>query len=88
MYWNGESYKYHIHGFEGMQLDKGDPFANLLGKASATLHLKHGELDYEWKDDEWMKNAKNTIHFDAPWSVYEVHLASWMRPDKNDEESL
>lgn len=23
---------------------------------------------------------------DAPWSVYEVHLASWMRPDRNDEE--
>jgi 1,4-alpha-glucan branching enzyme len=24
---------------------------------------------------------------DAPWSVYEVHLTSWRRPDKNDEES-
>ncbi|MEI9807695.1 MAG: alpha-amylase family glycosyl hydrolase [Bacteroidota bacterium] len=24
---------------------------------------------------------------DAPWSVYEVHLASWQRPDKNDEET-
>ena len=23
----------------------------------------------------------------APWSAYEVHLASWMRPDKNDEET-
>jgi 1,4-alpha-glucan branching enzyme len=22
----------------------------------------------------------------APWSVYEVHLASWMRPDRNNEE--
>ena len=24
--WSGESYKYHIHGFRGVQLDKGDPF--------------------------------------------------------------
>jgi 1,4-alpha-glucan branching enzyme len=23
---------------------------------------------------------------DAPWSVYEVHLASWMRPDPSNEE--
>ena len=27
------------------------------------------------------------MHLNAPWSVYEVHLASWMRPDKYDEES-
>src|SRR5262249_40539232 len=24
----GEVYKYHIHGFEGKKLDKGDPYAN------------------------------------------------------------
>ncbi len=27
------------------------------------------------------------MHLDAPYSVYEVHLASWRRPDKNDEET-
>ena len=31
------------------------------------------------------KRKKNNLN--APWSVYEVHLASWMRPDKYDEES-
>ena len=35
----------------------------------------------------WMKHRKKNNALNAPWSVYEVHLASWMRPDKYDEES-
>ena len=30
------------------------------------------------------RNKHNSLN--AAWSVYEVHLASWMRPDKNNEE--
>ena len=35
-----------------------------------------------------MKKRKKNNALDAAWSVYEVHLASWMRPVKNNEESL
>ncbi len=58
----GEVYKYHIHGFEGMILDKGDPFAHFWEKRPLTASITW-ELDYEWKDagmDE--KPQKNTIH--------------------------
>lgn len=82
----GESYKYHIHGFEGVQIDKGDPFAHFWEKRPLTASIAW-ELDYNWKDAEWMAQRKKHNALDAPWSVYEVHLASWMRPDKNDEES-
>ena len=34
-----------------------------------------------------MKTRKKNNALDQPWSVYEVHLASWMRPDKYDEET-
>ncbi len=34
-----------------------------------------------------MKKRKKHNSLDAPWSIYEVHLASWMRPDKNNEEA-
>ncbi len=81
----GSCYKYHIIGFKGMKLDKGDPYANyweLRPKtASITWHL-----DYQWNDKEWMKERKKKNSLKAPWSVYEVHLASWMRPDKNNED--
>jgi 1,4-alpha-glucan branching enzyme len=34
-----------------------------------------------------MRNRAAHNSLEAPWSVYEVHLGSWMRPDKNNEES-
>ncbi|MCC6286607.1 MAG: 1,4-alpha-glucan branching protein GlgB [Chitinophagaceae bacterium] len=82
----GEVYKYHIHGYKGHQQDKGDPFAWFWEKRPATASITWN-LDFDWNDTEWMKERKKHNALDAPWSVYEVHLASWMRPDKNDEES-
>ena len=34
-----------------------------------------------------MRRRKKFNSLNAPISIYEVHLASWMRPDKNDEET-
>lgn len=82
----GESYKYHIHGFEGARLDKGDPFAHLWEKRPLTASITWGTF-YEWTDNTWMEERKEHNALTAPWSVYEVHLASWMRPDKHDEET-
>ena len=82
----GEAYKYHIHGFNGIKLDKGDPFAHFWEKRPFTASITW-QTNYEWKDAEWMKNRKSKNSLKSPYSVYEVHLASWMRPDKNDEES-
>jgi 1,4-alpha-glucan branching enzyme len=44
------------------------------------------EFAYDWQDEEWMKSRHKANALDAPWSVYEVHLASWMRPDAANEE--
>ena len=82
----GEAYKYHIHGYKGIKLDKGDPYAHFWEKRPHTASITW-QTDYDWQDEEWMKNRSKHNALDAPWSVYEVHLASWMRPDKNDEES-
>ena len=82
----GEVYKYHVHGYQGLQMDKGDPFANFWELRPLTASITWN-LQYEWKDAEWMQQRSKHNALDAPWSVYELHLASWMRPDKNDEES-
>jgi 1,4-alpha-glucan branching enzyme len=81
----GESYKYHIHGYAGMKLDKGDPYANYWEVRPKTASVTW-QMDYEWKDEEWMEKRKDHNKLEAPWSVYEVHLASWMRPDRFNEE--
>jgi 1,4-alpha-glucan branching enzyme len=82
----GEAYKYHIVGYHGRETDKGDPFAHFWEMRPATATITW-DMFYEWKDEEWMKKRVKHNDLEAPWSVYEVHLASWQRPDKNDEES-
>ncbi len=83
---SGESYKYHIHGFNGIRLDKGDPFAHFWELKPLTASITWGTF-HDWHDDEWMKKRKKHNALNAPYSVYEVHLASWMRPDKNNEHA-
>lgn len=82
----GEAYKYHIIGFNGITLDKGDPYSNYWEKRPNTASITW-QLDYNWQDNEWMNIRKKNNALNAPWTVYEVHLASWMRPDKNNEET-
>jgi len=82
----GEVYKYHIVGYKGKEVDKGDPFANFWEKRPKTASITW-DMYYEWKDKEWMDIRKEKNKLEAPWSVYEVHLTSWMRPDKDDEET-
>jgi len=82
----GELYKYHITGFQNRVTVKGDPFAHYWEKRPATSSLTWS-FNYQWKDEGWMKERKAKNALNAPWSVYEVHLASWMRPDGNNEET-
>jgi 1,4-alpha-glucan branching enzyme len=82
----GEAYKYHITGFAGRVTEKGDPLAHFWEKRPYTASITW-DMYYEWKDAEWMRTRKEHNALDAPWSVYEVHLASWQRPVKDDEES-
>ena len=83
----GEPYKYYIKGFKGVELKKGDPYARYWelrpGTASISWHSQPA-----WNDAAWMKKRKKNNSLSAPWSVYEVHLGSWMRPVKTDEESF
>jgi 1,4-alpha-glucan branching enzyme len=82
----GEVYKYHIHGYQGVKLDKGDPFAHYWELRPLTASITW-ETNYLWNDAKWIKQRKIKNSTDQPYSVYEVHLASWMRPDKNNENS-
>lgn len=82
----GEVYKYHIHGYEGVRLDKGDPFAHYWELRPQTASITW-QTNYEWKDDNWLERRKIKNRIDQPYSVYEVHLASWMRPFKDNENS-
>ena len=76
----GEIYKYFIRSNnDGHESEKADPYgfaAEVRPKTASKVWSLDG---YEWRDQEWMaeRGAKNAR--DAPISIYEVHLGSWMR---------
>ena len=79
-------YKYHITGINGVELFKADPYAIYAELRPKTASVMRS-LTYDWKDEKWMKNRKERNSLSAPWSVYEIQLASWMRPVKDDDSA-
>ncbi|MFM1857587.1 MAG: hypothetical protein RLZ05_647 [Bacteroidota bacterium] len=82
----GEIYKYHIRGYQDSIHLKADPFAHYSELRPKTASITW-DLDYTWEDKKWMRVRKNKNSLEAPWSIYELHLASWQRPNRYDEES-
>jgi len=75
----GQVYKYHVASkFHGYAVDKTDPFAVMCEVSPKTAGVVW-KLDYQWNDAEWMKTRKAKIAHDAPVSIYEMHVGSWMR---------
>ena len=75
----GAEYKYHIVSrHNGFAVDKGDPFA-FYWQAPPLTASRVWQLDYEWGDADWMWQRHAANRLDGAWSIYEVHLGSWMR---------
>ncbi|HEV3386901.1 MAG TPA: 1,4-alpha-glucan branching protein GlgB [Gemmata sp.] len=74
----GVCYKYHIAAPGGFKVEKTDPYAftcEVPPKSAAVTW----DMSYGWGDSEWMANRKAKSTHDAPISIYEVHIGSWMR---------
>jgi 1,4-alpha-glucan branching enzyme len=82
-----ENYKYYIDGFGGARILKGDPFARHWETRPATSS-KTKDIQYSWNDATWMHKRKDYNSLHSPWSIYEVHLGSWMKPVADDEDSF
>ena len=82
----GSLYKFHVVSrHAGHTVDKADPYAFRAETPPKTGSVVW-DLAYDWQDAEWMRTRKDKNALEAPWSVYEVHLGSWMRsPDAPGE---
>ncbi len=75
----GSLYKFHIVSKQrGYKVDKGDPLGFYWELSPRTASVVW-DLDFDWKDEEWMTNRQRHNDLRAPLSVYEVHLGSWRR---------
>jgi 1,4-alpha-glucan branching enzyme len=84
---NGELYKYCIETQYGSFLEKADPFAAYAELRPRTSSITWDRA-YNWKDHGWMQNRHIHNSLYAPYSVYEVHLASWRRSPDHPGEFL
>ena len=79
----GHSYKYRIESALGeYHVDKADPYA-FYAEAPPATASKVWNLDYDWRDGEWMHQRRERNSLEAPTSIYEVHLGSWRRGPEN-----
>ncbi len=81
----GAVYKYHIRSpYNNYAAEKGDPFAFSWETPPKTASVVW-DLEYEWRDAEWMKSRHARNSFSAPVAVYEMHPGSWRRvPEENN----
>ncbi|MBV9387103.1 MAG: 1,4-alpha-glucan branching protein GlgB, partial [Chroococcidiopsidaceae cyanobacterium CP_BM_ER_R8_30] len=84
----GTIYKYHlVSQHNGYEVEKSDPVAitNEVPPKTASVVW---DSEYNWNDQEWMETRGSRNALDAPISIYEVHLGSWMRVPEEGNRSL
>ncbi len=80
----GVSYKYFVRSrFAGYQQMKADPYAFLCETPPKSASVVWDIDRYEWRDQEWIERRARTDLLKQPFSVYEVHLESWLRGPHN-----
>jgi len=82
-------YKYELKTAEDAPpFLKSDPYAHVMEVRPKTASLVYDLSDFEWEDSVWIENRDERQSFEKPISIYEVHLASWRRKGKDNNEYL
>lgn len=84
----GELYKYAITTRTGKILFKADPYAFQAEYRPQTASVTADLSGYRWEDSSWMEKRKSQDPFDQPMSIYEVHLGSWRRKNREEKEGF
>ena len=83
----GEIYKFLVKGFDGVEVEKGDPYAKRWEHPPKTASIVW-DNDYKWKDKAWLSKRAKVNALNKPMSVYEVHLGSWQRDPSEPDRVL
>jgi len=82
---NGAIYKYLITSkFNGLKLEKGDPFAFLWEQPPRTASIVW-DISKKQNSTPWQKTKEKKNRLSDPMSIYEMHFGSWRRvPEENN----
>ena len=85
----GQKYKYEIKGESGQDLPlKADPLAFAAEQPPSTASVLHGLPSFDWQDHDWIAARSNRDPRKTPMSIYECHLGSWARIEKEANRCL
>ncbi|HEX7675061.1 MAG TPA: 1,4-alpha-glucan branching protein GlgB [Bdellovibrio sp.] len=83
----GQTYKFRMETLSGHYVEKADPFSFWSEDPPRTAS-KISDINYSWKDKEWMQTRKDRQAASQAISIYEVHLGSWRRNPSEGNRSL
>lgn len=84
----GTCYKFEVAGADGSVLQKADPLARATEPPPATSSIVAAAPDFRWTDADWLSERARRQRADAPISIYELHAASWLRPEGAPQDVL
>jgi len=84
----GAHYKFEIRGEHGDVFLKTDPYAFFAQHGLETGCMVFDLGRYQWNDEEWMRTRPQIDSYNAPMSIYEVHIGSWQRIPEDGNRSL
>lgn len=82
----GELYKFAITAYTGKLVFKADPFAFLAEYRPGTASITADISGYRWHDNNWMEKRLTQIPEKEPMSIYEVHLGSWKKKNREEKD--
>jgi 1,4-alpha-glucan branching enzyme len=74
----GAAYKYEIKNWEGHIYEKSDPYGFQQEPRPKTASIVADLDQYQWQDQDWLEERRNSDPLKKPISVYELHLGSWL----------
>ncbi len=77
----GAVYKYEVKAKGGLTFLKADPYANAAELRPATASVVADLNGFDWRDEKWLENRKETDTKKKPMFIYELHLGSWKKPE-------
>lgn len=78
-----DKYKFYVVSkYNNLAFEKSDPLAFFSEKSPNKSSIVWN-FEYEWNDQDWIRNRKKYNSLESPYSIYEVHLGSWKKKAQN-----
>ncbi|WP_333647172.1 1,4-alpha-glucan branching protein GlgB [Lacrimispora sp.] len=84
----GELYKFAITTKSGKILFKADPYAAQGEYRPQTASITADLSGFKWRDSTWLEKRKANALLEGPVSIYEVHLGSWKKKNREEKDGF